>query len=1066
MKPAPVLKNEAERLEALKAYEILDSAPEKEFDDISKIASQICGTPISLITLIDEERQWFKSTHGIELTDTPRTIAFCAHAIADPENMLVVNDTTKDERFVDNPFVIGDPPVMYYAGAPLVTSEGYALGTICVIDNEPRELNQEQLDALKALSNQVMLLFELRKKNVEINRSKILFQHLVERAEDYVYEVNAKGVFSYCNPQIPKDTGFSQAELAKMHYTELVHPDDKERVTEFYLDQVSQQKVESYIEFRVRTKDLNHTPIFVGQKANISYTEEGELSRVRAIARNITKEIQLSEERDEKEKLYKLISENAHDLVCLHDVDGTYTYVSPSVKENLGYEPEELLGKSPYDFILEEDKERAYNEAHAPLKKGQKQNVLKYRLRHKSGEYIWFESVSSAVKNDKNEIVALRSSTRNIQTQVRQEEIINEQNLKLQSFVSSTPAPVAMLDRELKYLAYSEKWIEAYGLQGQDIFGKRHYDIFPEIGDEWKGHHQDALNGITHKSDEDLFIRENGDKQWLRWEVKPWFERSGKVGGIIMLTEDITKHKKQELELIKAKDKAEIASKAKANFLSVMSHEIRTPLNAIIGLSHILLQESPRQDQLESLNTIRFSSENLVSLVNDILDYNKIESGNIDLESIHFNLRELITNIKQAQSYKAVEKAIKLKLFYDQDLPVMVKGDPTRLAQVLNNLLSNAIKFTKNGSVKFIVEEKQRTEDTVTVYFEIADTGIGISKENQEKIFDRFTQAESDITRHFGGTGLGLAITKQLLNAMDSTIEVDSELGKGATFSFELVLNMSKSQENLKSSGLNFTRQLESLQSKNISILLVEDNKANQLVAKKFLTNWGIDVDIANNGFEALEHIVSQKYNLVLMDLQMPKKDGFTTSQEIRNIEGDYFIKVPILALTASSDQETFEKTNAFGMDDMITKPFIPAELYKKIVKFALKSDRKPDSNASHHEQKESIEELQKHLSIYAEGDHEFLLELIEGLLENLQDFLVSFPNFINKGNEAKAKFLLHKMRNSLLMTGSNEIIALGEEAIRLMANKEANNTLTELRDRSKELMEQLNVVLKNEGND
>lgn len=1057
MKSPQIPKNEKERLENLVSYNLLDTADEKEFDDIVKIASQICGTPISLISLIDSDRQWFKAKVGLNADQTDRSISFCGHAINSNDELFEVEDSTVDPRFADNPLVTGNPNVIFYAGAPLVTTEGYSLGTLCVIDNKPRKLTKEQKSALTALSRQTTSMFQLRKINLELNESRLLYKQLVESVGDYVFEVGKKGTFNYVNPQISEDTGYSFEELTSMHYLDLVHDDDKEKVAQFYRTEISNREEDSFIEFRVKTKNSKYDPLYVGQRVTISFAEDGKMSNVRAIARNITNEVRLRAERDEKETLYKLISENAQDLVCLHDVDGTYTYVSPSVKENLGYEPEELLGKSPYDFILEEDKERAYQEAHAPLKDGDKQNTLKYRLRHKSGEYIWFESISSAVLNDKNEVIALRSSTRNIQTRIKQEEIINEQNLKLQSFVSSTPAPVAMLDRELKYLAYSEKWIEAYGLQGQQIFGKRHYDIFPEIGDEWKGHHQDALNGITHKSDEDLFIRENGDKQWLRWEVRPWYEKSGDVGGIIMLTEDITELKKQELELIDAKEKAEIASEAKANFLSVMSHEIRTPLNAVIGLSHILLQESPRTDQIESLKTIRFSSENLLSLVNDILDYNKIESGKIDLEHIHFNLRELVVNIKQAQNFKAVEKGIGLKLFYDQDIPLMVKGDPTRLAQIINNLLGNAIKFTHKGGVKFTIEEKQRTEEKVSLHFEITDSGIGISKENQDKIFDRFTQAESDITRHFGGTGLGLSITKQLLEAMGSEIKVESELGKGATFSFDLTLTVSKNQENNISSGLNFSSQLESLEEENIKILLVEDNKANQLVARKFLTNWGIKVDIANDGFEALGLITSEDYNLVLMDLQMPKKDGLTTTKEIRSIAGDYYKEIPILALTASSENSTYERVREIGMNDMITKPFIPAELYKKIVKFALKKNKPVPNTVTETTPSAEENELYDHLNTYAEDDHEFLLELVDGLVGNINGFLKEYPEMITTGNESKAKFLLHKMRNSLMMTGSNEIIALGEDAIRMMNNKEeVRKVLVELEQKSHELLDEL----------
>lgn len=1033
--------NEAERLQALKDYEILDTLPEKEFDDITKIASVICNSPIALISLVDEERQWFKSKIGIDVTETHRDFSFCAHSINEPDEIFEIQESTKDKRFKNNPLVQGEPKVIFYAGSPLITPDGLVLGTLCVIDNVPRKLNNGQRASLGALARQVMTQLELRKQNTQLEKSRGQFQKLIENVDDYVFETNAKGVFSYCNPLMSKDTGFSNKELTQMHYLELVHVEDRDRVKKFYQDHVSKQISESYIKFRVTVKNNPDKELIVGQKAHITYNN-GKVVQVRAISRNITNEVQLQKKLDENAKLFKLISETAQDIVCLHSPNGAYTYVSPSIEDNLGYKPEEIIGKTPYDLMHPDDVERAKKDAHRPLLEGERQNYFEYRLRNKAGDYLWFESISTAIEDENGKVTSLRSSTRSTQIRKEQETIINDQNYRLESFVQATPAPVAMFDKDVNYLTHSDKWLTTYGLEGKHIIGVNHYELFPEIGDEWKKIHQECLSGITHRRDEDSFPRADGTVQWLKWEVRPWYHRSGEIGGIIMLTDDITKNKEQELELIEAKERAEIASEAKANFLSIMSHEIRTPLNAVIGMSHLLMQENPRPDQLQGLKIIRFSSENLLSLVNDILDYNKIEAGKVELETTTFSLEELAGNIKQAQSYRADEKSIALKLLYDQDIPKTIVGDPSRLSQIMNNLLSNAIKFTKEGSVKITIEVEERSDEEVKIYFEFKDTGIGISSENVDRIFDRFVQAETNITRNFGGTGLGLSITKRLLNIMGGEIHVDSKIGKGSTFYFSLSFPYIENAETTASIGTSYNT-LSDLSSFGLKVLLVEDNQANQIVATKFLNNWGVTVDIANNGFEALEMIENQGYGLVLMDLQMPKKDGLTASKEIRALEGNYFKNIPILALTASSDSSTMIRTRDFGMNDIIIKPFIPSELYRKVYEYGCqKTNGQAEEPAKPIEEKVDIEDISNSLLSFTGGDEAFLTNLLSSFVENIEEFIEKFPACIKEKNASNANFLLHKIRTTFQMCGLEHIIKNVEFCIQTMEHEEAHPVL------------------------
>ena len=388
---------------------------------------------------------------------------------------------------------------------------------------------------------------------------------------------------------------------------------------------------------------------------------------------------------------------------------------------------------------------------------------------------------------------------------------------------------------------------------------------------------------------------------------------------------DISSEKQATEELIRAKEEAEQATIAKTNFLSTMSHEIRTPMNAVINFTHLLLQNA-REDQLEYLKMLKFSGENLLVLINDILDYNKIESGKIEFESIDFNLRELLENIKGGLLLEAEDKGIILELFVDSKLPDMVQGDPVRLIQVLTNLVSNAVKFTNKGRVTLSVKLVRASSLGLNINFEVSDTGIGIDKNKHHFIFESFTQASSETTRKFGGTGLGLAITKRLLELQNSSIELESEPGKGSRFYFDLLLKQSKME---KDQRVNRTDEKKSL--KGLLVLLVEDNNINVVLARQILKRWDIECDVAENGKIALKMVQEKPYGLVLMDLQMPEMDGYTATKEIRKLPGAQYQQLPIIALTAAVMTEIKEEVLQAGMNDFLAKPFNPDDLYAKI---------------------------------------------------------------------------------------------------------------------------------------
>jgi signal transduction histidine kinase len=408
----------------------------------------------------------------------------------------------------------------------------------------------------------------------------------------------------------------------------------------------------------------------------------------------------------------------------------------------------------------------------------------------------------------------------------------------------------------------------------------------------------------------------------------PHESNNAKLESLIeVLQNQIAKQKIIELQLIEAKEAAQSANKAKSEFLSIMSHEIRTPLNGIIGLTHLIFQEEMPEHLAEKLNILKFSAENLHLLINDILDYSKIDAGKLEIEETRFNVKKLISNIKKANSGKAIEKGIQIKLMIDDDIPDELIGDQLRIGQVITNLVSNAVKFTKKGSVTIELQLKKLNSDKATLFFSIKDTGIGIPKDKQSLIFNEFTQSNSSITREFGGTGLGLVICKKILELYHSDLLLESEEGKGATFYFTIDLNIAK--ENLDVLQKNYSGEYNLDLLKGLKVLLVEDHSINILMSVMYFKKWNMEYEIAENGQLALDKFQSGKYDIILMDLQMPVLDGISTAFEIRKLDQ----QIPIIALTASATYNTIENAREAGMNDYIIKPFYPNDLVYKILK-------------------------------------------------------------------------------------------------------------------------------------
>ncbi len=379
-------------------------------------------------------------------------------------------------------------------------------------------------------------------------------------------------------------------------------------------------------------------------------------------------------------------------------------------------------------------------------------------------------------------------------------------------------------------------------------------------------------------------------------------------------------------ELIVAKDNAEKASMVKAQFLSTITHELRTPMYAVTGLTHLLLSENPTSEQKKHLDSLKFSGEYLLSLINNILDLNKLEANKVEVEQTAFNLKKRIEDVLFALGKSAKDKGNNLNFEFDEDIPEEVLGDPLMISQILINLVGNAVKFTRDGDVDVRVQKIRQTETEAYLHFEVEDTGEGISKKKQKNIFQNFTQGSVAINRKFGGTGLGLSIVKNLLDLLGSKVTLESTLGKGSTFSFDIKYNLVK-QAGEDVNPHNIIYDIDYVALENRKILVVEDNKINQMITRKILEKNKMICDVADNGEIAVEKARNQSFDLILMDIHMPGISGIEATEQIRLFDKG----IPILALTAVTIDENIDEFHEAGFNDIIPKPYKVEEFFQKI---------------------------------------------------------------------------------------------------------------------------------------
>ncbi len=739
------------------------------------------------------------------------------------------------------------------------------------------------------------------------SQDALLYNYIANSQSIYIIKINPAGAYTFANQYFIDDVGVSWDMLRESFAADHVIEEDQEEGHRQFESCLDHPQVPHQLILRRKVAD--------GGIKTIDWTMiglqgvNGEVTEVLAFGQDITKSVRV-------EKSLEVLVSHMTDVLFTLNAEGIFTYMSPSWTRQYGYELADTLGQSITAFVHPEDLEKCFQALRETFEKGKAPAAVEHRIRHQNGQWCW-ASTEARINEGSMEVIL---TSHDISERKRAELELNRTREILEQTSQMALVGGWELNPENKQAYWSQVTFDIHELEVQNPVNLENaFDYYqdPESRKKITEAVQRAETEGTPWDEEVQIVTAKGNHKWIRTIGKVEF-----VNGVCVRMygtfQDITEQKMAGEETLKARLLAETANKAKSEFLANMSHEIRTPLNGVIGFTELLTKTRLDESQRQYTDLVFQSAQSLLDIINDILDFSKIEAGKLELSREKTDLQELANQVVDMISPQAYKKQIELVFKVSSDLPRYIWTDAVRLRQVLVNLLGNAVKFTHEGEIELKIERLSTQGKSTALRFSVRDTGIGILPQNQSKIFEAFVQEDISTTKKFGGTGLGLSITNRLLGLMKSTLQLESEFGKGSTFCFDTELDFQEDEPSLDA-------VLDHIK----SVLVVDDNATNRHILQEMLAFKGIESKPAESGFEAMKMLAAgHRFDVILMDYYMPSMDGIETIRHIRKQE---FPQPIILLYTSSEDNQIQAACEELKVMHRLIKPVKINELYKTL---------------------------------------------------------------------------------------------------------------------------------------